>query len=196
MHADGEARDRREGRVCPWWMCFTFDNVFRRMIMNPERIVSPWVHEGDAVLDIGPGRGFFTLPMAALAGKEGYVVAADVQARLLSVIERRADRAGVRASIRTKLVGTDSLDVDGAFDFILAFWMVHETPDRRLFLGKVRSLMKPGGRFLVAEPGMHVSAASFARTEQEALDTGLTVIERPEIAWSRSILFGRGEEVK
>ena len=49
----------RDKHVCPWWLCFTFDNFVRRIFQNPEKIAEPYVHEGDTVLDVGPGMGYF-----------------------------------------------------------------------------------------------------------------------------------------
>jgi len=50
----------RERHVCPWWLCFTFDNLIRKLLHNPENILAPYVHEGNTVLDIGPGMGYFS----------------------------------------------------------------------------------------------------------------------------------------
>jgi 2-polyprenyl-3-methyl-5-hydroxy-6-metoxy-1,4-benzoquinol methylase len=56
-------------RVCPPWCCFTFDNVFRRLLQNPNRILKPYVKPGWTVLDVGPGMGYFTIPLAKWSGK-------------------------------------------------------------------------------------------------------------------------------
>lgn len=33
-------------RVCPWWLCFTFDNPLRKLLHNPEAIMGPYVRAG------------------------------------------------------------------------------------------------------------------------------------------------------
>lgn len=60
----------RDTHVCPWWLCFTFDNVFRKLFHDPEKILSPYVNEGDTALDIGPGMGYFSIPLARLVGSK------------------------------------------------------------------------------------------------------------------------------
>jgi hypothetical protein len=45
--------------VCPWWLCFTFDNAIRKIIHDPVKILSPYVHKGNTAIDIGSGMGCF-----------------------------------------------------------------------------------------------------------------------------------------
>jgi len=85
----------RDKHVCPWWMCFTFDNLLRRLVQNPEKVIEPYVREGDTVLDVGPGMGYFSIPLAKIVGEKGRVFAADVQSQMLNALQKRAKRAGV-----------------------------------------------------------------------------------------------------
>ena len=77
-------------------------------------------------------------------------------------------------------------------DFALAFYMVHEVPDRVGFLREVASLLKPRGRFLIVEPKLHVSKSSFEETVEIAESTGLRLISRPEVFFSRAALLQKG----
>jgi hypothetical protein len=54
----------------------------------------------------------------------------------------------------------------------------------------VKSLLKPGGRFLMVEPWLHVSRKGFAVLERLALQTGFTVVDRPSGKGGRSLLLG------
>ncbi len=175
--------------VCPWWLCFTFDNPLRRLVQNPSAILAPHVHPGDTALDIGPGMGFFTIPLARLVGPSGHVTAIDVQPEMLSALAQRAARAGVSERIYRFLATGDSLGEHDPADFILAFWMLHEVPDQRRFLGQVRALLKPRGRFMLVEPIVHVSSRRFARTLQTAREVGFSVVEHRGILISRGALL-------
>jgi len=179
----------KDPRVCPPWMCFTFDNIFRRLIQNPERMLSPYVRENDTVLDVGPGKGFLTIPLAGLVGSRGTVIAADIQQKMLDAVTKRAKRAGVGDRVVTHRIPDSSLGIDRKVDFALAFWMVHEVPDQKRFLGEIGTLLKPGGIFLLAEPGIHVSQKMFDTTVKTALDSGLRVIGKPNIRISRAVLL-------
>ncbi len=175
--------------VCPRWLCFTFDNIFRKLLQNQYKILRPYIKEGDTVLDVGPGIGYFTIPLTELVGDSGRVIAVDIQQEMLNAIKKRAERAGVLQRIELQLASADSLDIKMKLDFILAFWMVHEVPDKVRFLTELYSLLKDDGKFLMAEPKIHVIKAKFAQTVHLALKTGFTLGYSPHISLSKSALF-------
>jgi len=175
--------------VCPWWVCFTFDNFLRKLLHNSEEILRPYVVEGNTVLDIGPGMGYFSIPLARTVGETGKVIAADIQPEMLRVLQKRAKKAGVEKRIITHLCKADSLGLDIQFDFILAFWMVHEVPNPLALFEEIKSLLKPSGKFLFAEPVLHVNQAMYEKTIKTAELAGLVMKEKPKISLSRSALF-------
>src|SRR5271157_4197804 len=105
--------------VCPWWIGYWLASPMRRWMVNPEKLLAPYIREGMTVLEPGPGMGFFTLPMAAMAGPTGRIVAVDIQARMLDGLRRRALKAGLLPRIETRLAQPDSMrldDLKGAVD--------------------------------------------------------------------------------
>ena len=181
--------------VCPWWLCFTFDNPFRKLIHNPEAILKPYVHPGDRVIDVGAGMGYFSIPLAKIVGPAGRVTAIDLQPQMLSALAKRAGRKGVLERITTHLSTPASLDHQTKVDFILAFWMVHEVPDQRGFLSELYQVLKPEGHFLVVEPKIHVSEKTFLQTLKTARETGFNLKENPKIRLSHSALLGIEDSV-
>jgi ubiquinone/menaquinone biosynthesis C-methylase UbiE len=168
-----------QNMVCPWWLCFTFDNPLRKLLHNPEAILSPYVHPGDRVIDIGPGMGYFTIPLARLVGPKGHVIAIDVQEKMLSALRSRAKKNGVSERIETRVANRKSLGIHEKVDFILVFWMAHEVPDQSSFFREIRDLLKTNGSLLLAEPIVHVPRKYFLRTLQSAIEIGLVVKETP-----------------
>jgi SAM-dependent methyltransferase len=86
---------RMNNRVCPWWLCYSFDNPLRRLVHDPERILNPHVNPGMTAVDIGCGMGCFTLGLAKLVGPGGKVIAVDLQEEMLAALGRRARKAGL-----------------------------------------------------------------------------------------------------
>ncbi|MDY6951373.1 MAG: class I SAM-dependent methyltransferase, partial [Thermodesulfobacteriota bacterium] len=75
--------DDRKNHLCPVEKAGRLDNVFRRWLHNPRRILGPYVEEGMTVLDFGCGPGYFTVDMAQMVGRSGRVIAADLQEGML-----------------------------------------------------------------------------------------------------------------
>jgi ubiquinone/menaquinone biosynthesis C-methylase UbiE len=179
--------------VCPWWLCFTFDNPLRTLIHDPEAILSPYVRTGFHAIDIGCGMGYFTIPLAKLVGPAGLVTAVDVQSRMLAVLARRARKSGTSEIIRLHLADRESLGSHEKADFILAFWMFHEIPDQGRSLAEIYNLLKPEGRFLLVEPVIHVPGKYFLRTLKTAEENGFVVVEKPDVRMSHSALLARSD---
>jgi len=179
-------------RVCPVWVGYLLASPLRKLIQNPEKIISPHVTTGMTVVDVGCAMGFFSLPMAGMVGPNGRVVCVDVQEKMLHSLKKRAVKAGVDAVMDYRLCVNGSLglgDLDQGVDFILAFAVVHEVPDPdRLFVETCRAL-KSGGRFLLCEPAGHVSQQQFRDTVEQARACGYRVVDTPKISKSHAVLF-------
>ena len=178
-----------QGHVCPWWLIPTFDNPLRRLVQNPDRLLSGLVSPGQAAADLGCGMGYFSVPLARLVGPAGRVFAVDLQSEMLSGVRKRAQRAGLEARIQLHQATPHSLGLATPVDFVLAFWMLHEVPDQERFLAEVRSFLKPGGRFLFVEPRGHVPGADFDRSVSRAHTAGFQHAEPYSVALSRAVLF-------
>ena len=175
----------RDEIVCPWWLCFTFDNPLRGLIQNPYRILKGYVKPGDSILDIGPGMGFFTFPLARITGAGGNVTALDIQKEMLIRLERKIIKKKVH-NVKTKLYDGNRFDLYDKYDFIMLFWMYHEVRNKAMFIGEIKSVMKPGARIFIAEPGIHVSLKKYYESLKLFTNAGFKVIDEPEVALSRS----------
>jgi len=179
----------RGKHVCPSWLCFTFDNPLRRIIQEPYRMLAPYVRPGFTAVDIGPGKGYFTIPMCNLVGKDGRVIAVDIQERMLNALNRRAAKEGLAANLITKLCRPDDFGIDVEADFVLAFWMVHEVPDPMRFFVNVKKIMRPQASFLIAEPYFHVTGKRFSYMLKTAQETGFAIVDAPSISYSHTAVL-------
>src|SRR5437867_1016505 len=87
---------------------------------------------GQAVADVGAGRGYLTHRLAAAVGPQGRVVATDIDAAALSQIGRGA--AG-EAAIEQRCVPADDPGLEpGAYDLLLLSQVDHLLADRSAYL--------------------------------------------------------------
>ena len=182
--------EEKKHRVCPVEKAGILDFGLRRLLQNPGQILRPHIGEGMAVLDLGCGPGFFTLEMARRVGKTGMVVAADLQQGMLDIVKKKLADSGLAGRVKFSLTRREGTGLAERFDFILVFYMLHEVPDQARFLAEIRSLLKPGGRVLLAEPKWHVTQDEFLAAIAVMERVGFAVLERPKIRFSRSVLIG------
>jgi ubiquinone/menaquinone biosynthesis C-methylase UbiE len=181
----------RGEHVCPWWACYLFDNPLRKLFQDPYKILSPYVKQGFTVIDIGPGMGYFTIPLLKLVGKDGKVIAVDIQEKMLIVLKRRAIKAGVSSNLTTHLSTPNDFGLKEKADFILMFWMLHEVADKIRFLKNIKNLLKDTACVLIVEPRLHVTKTAFDQTIQMAKQSGFKIEAYPAISLSRAILLTR-----
>lgn len=181
-------------QVCPWWIGYLLASPIRRLLQKPERIVKPYLREGMTVLEIGPGMGYFTLPMARMVGNTGKVIAVDLQEKMIRSLDRRAKKADLDSRIDARVCTKTSLDIDdlaGNVDFALLFAVLHEMPNIRSALAAVAKSLRNGGHVLIAEPAGHVSDEEFAETIAIAESFGLEKISTPTTRRSRSLVLAK-----
>lgn len=180
--------------VCPWWIGYLLASPIRRWLQDPVEILSPYLEPGMTVLEVGPGMGFFSIPLAEILGPEGRLICVDVQERMLQSLRKRVEKADLTKRVETRLCTATNLGVDdliGEFDFALAFAVVHEIPDRARLFAQLAAALKPGGKLLVAEPKGHVTAVALEQTIALAETAGFEVSGRPTISRSRSVTLGK-----
>jgi len=178
--------------VCPHEIGFFLDNIFRRIIQNPKKIVGEYIEEGDTVVDVGCGPGFFSIDMARMAGIKGRTIAVDLQESMINKVKKKAKRHNVINQMEFHQCESRKLGLDLKADFILAYYMVHESPTPGAFLAEMGKMLRnQDSRILIVEPRMHVNKDKFNKMLAKAEKAGLQIIDRPKGKGGRSVLLGR-----
>jgi ubiquinone/menaquinone biosynthesis C-methylase UbiE len=179
--------EQERNRVCPVELASSLDSKIRRWLQNPYTIVAPYVKEGMTVLDVGCGPGFFSIEMAKLVGPGGKVISADLQEGMLKQLGNKIRGTVLEDRIKRVKCEQGKINVADTVDFILAFYMVHEVPDKNSFFKELRSVLKDQGQFLLVEPKLfHVSQKEFEATTRIAEDNGFRINPGPKLllSWS------------
>ena len=180
-------------RVCPVELAGSLDSKMRRWLQNPHAILAPFIREGMTALDIGCGPGFFSIELAWMVGTSGRVIAADLQQGMLDKLVAKIRGTALEQRITTVQCGTDTINVSEKVDFILAFYMVHEIPDKDSFFKQAKSILKPDGQFLLVEPKLfHVSRKDFEQTTSLAEKNGFRAYPAHKLLFSWSAVLKHG----
>ncbi|HLP62194.1 MAG TPA: class I SAM-dependent methyltransferase [Candidatus Deferrimicrobium sp.] len=188
---DTQKKDSCHAHLCHHQISFILDNWLRRWLQNPAKIVGEYIKEGDTVIDFGCGPGFFTIPMARMVGTQGKIIAVDLQEEMLAKVKRKAEAKNVADRIEYHLSKKDriGLKLNKKADFMLAYYMVHETTNPGAFFQETKSLLKPGGMFLVVEPKFHVNREKYEKMVSQAIQVGFTVLAFPNNKGGRGVLL-------
>ena len=186
--------DRCTNRVCPVSLACGLDNRIRRWFQNPEKILAPFIQKGMTVMDMGCGPGFFTVALAELVGESGRVIAVDLQEGMLQKLGDKLRGTKLEKRITLHKCEEDRLNVKEQADFVLAFYMIHEVPDKTRILKEIFDLLNPDGRFLMVEPKMfHVSEKAFKNTVNSARSAGFEATEGPKVLFSWSAILRKAD---
>ena len=120
------------------------------------------------------------------------MIAVDLQPQMIAGLRRRAKRAGLLDRIEVRVAPAATMNLagcDGAFDFVLAFAVVHELPSMDVFFAEAARAMRSGASLLLAEPDGHVGADAFDKELSSAAKCGLAFSPGPQIWRSRSAIL-------
>lgn len=123
--------------------------------LDPELIISQIeIKPGSVVADFGCGPGYFTLPFAKAADRDGKVHALDILPQALETVEGKAKNAGI-TNIQTKRVNLEKengskLDNDSA-DWIILKDVLFQNSNKEIIIKEAYRVLKSGGRALLVE---------------------------------------------
>ena len=175
--------------VCPAELAYSLDNWLRKLVHNPEKILRPYISKGMTVLDLGCGPGYFSLGIAKIVSSSGKVIAADLQEKMLEKVNRKITGTEFEKIFELQKCQSDQICVIEKVDFVLAFWMVHEVPDKAKLFSELKSILKPEGKIFIVEPKFHVTKSAFDNMLSIIKDVGFEVVEKPKVPISRAVLL-------
>jgi ubiquinone/menaquinone biosynthesis C-methylase UbiE len=133
---------------------------------------------GETVLEVGPGTGYYSLPVAESLAPAGILHIFDVQQQMLDHTMRRAREAGL-ANLEPRQGDARRLPYpDAMFDAAYLVAVLGEIPDQDAALRELRRVVAPGGRIVVGElfGDPHMVPEPALRRRAEA--AGLTLEQR------------------
>jgi ubiquinone/menaquinone biosynthesis C-methylase UbiE len=141
---------RRNPSACPYGQRFWVE-LPHPLITRPRLRAALAPAPGERFLEVGPGTGYYSLPVARWLGEEGTLELFDLQPQMLEHTLRRAREAGLQ-NLRSTAGDAQRMPfADGTFDAAYLTTVLGEIPDQSTALRELRRVLKPGGRLVVGE---------------------------------------------
>ena len=116
----------------------------------PELISRLGVQKEMVIADVGAGSGVLTGPLALATGPRGTVYASDIDQKLLTHIEQRA-QASRLPNVKTVLGSFTDPRLPQQVDLALMNDVLHHVQDKALYLKTLAKSLKRGGRFAIVD---------------------------------------------
>jgi ubiquinone/menaquinone biosynthesis C-methylase UbiE len=161
---------RKHPSACPYGQRFWVEAP-HPLITRGRLIEALAPRPGETILEVGPGTGYYTLPVAQELAPNGTLHILDLQQEMLDHTTRRARDAAIE-NIQPREGDARQLPyADGAFDAAYLVAVLGEVPDQDAALHQLARVLRPGGRVVVGEllgdPHM-VTERSLRRRAQDA----------------------------
>jgi ubiquinone/menaquinone biosynthesis C-methylase UbiE len=178
-----------DNRVCPVELAGGLDNSIRKFLQNPGKILKPYIEKDMTVLDFGCGPGFFTIEIARMLSDKGRVIAADLQSGMLDKLRKKISGTVLEEKVILHKCEQDRIGITESVDFILAFYVIHEVPEKEKLFREFKSILKPGGKILIIEPNFHVTKNAFGDMIEKIEAVDMEISERPKYFMNRAVLI-------
>lgn len=143
---------RTPARMLPAAMAGILLSEGREQTEQPEKILDAMkLEDGDLVVDLGCGNGFYTLRLAPRVGPHGHVLAVDVQQGMLDQMQVRQREAGLSNIYSILGDFEDPYLPPGKADWILLVDVYHEFGNPEAMLKRIREALAPDGRVALLE---------------------------------------------
>ena len=165
---------RRNPSACPYsqrfWVEAPHPFITRerlRAILEPT--------PGERLLEVGPGTGYYALPVAEWLSPGGRLDVLDVQQEMLDHTMRRAGAQGIDNITPASADARELPYPDDSFDGAFLVTVLGEIPDQDAALRELRRVVKPEGRIVVGELFGDPHMVTHSALAQRARAAGLSV---------------------
>lgn len=145
------------------------------------------IENGDTVADIGAGSGYFTFRLAKLVGKEGKVLAVDIQPEMLDIMRRKMKKEGVTNIDLVEGTITNPKLPEQSVDLILMVDVYHEFSHPFEMAEAMVKALKPGGRLVFVEYRLEDPSVPIKRVHKMSEKQVIREMEPHPVRWVGTI---------
>jgi len=157
-----------------WMISLVHDNPLLPLLKNPYRsLKTAGLRQGQKVLEVGCGPGFFTIPAAKIVGREGIIYATDINHRAIKRVEEKMRKYGI-GNIKPILVNAANSGLqDSSIDLAFVFGLRYIAGGLSNLISEMHRILKSGGVL-----SFEKTTGSDAKLVEEVESVGLIKTEK------------------
>jgi SAM-dependent methyltransferase len=129
-----------------WTIRIIHDNPILPLVRNPYKLLeAAGLQEGQTVLEVGCGPGFFTIPSAELVKDRGHVYALDIHPRAVKRVKEKVKNKGLKNVTALCANASDTGLPDGSLDLAFVFGLRHVAGGLEKVIAELYRVLKPDG---------------------------------------------------
>jgi ubiquinone/menaquinone biosynthesis C-methylase UbiE len=124
----------------------------RRLFEHPEKLVQPYVKDGQVAADLGCGSGYYALTLAELVGPTGKVYAVDLDEKAVRALGKKAEKNGYNnMEVHAVSAADISFIKNRSVDFVLANGLLCSmAANRQSAVNEIKRILKPTGKAYIS----------------------------------------------
>ena len=148
---ENQQKDPKKSKWSDWLFLRrppAFLDPIRRLFEPPQKLIGPYVKNGQIVADLGCGSGYYTFALAELVGPKGKVYAVDLGKNCIRALEKKTKKGGYRNIEAHASSASDvSFIKDRSVDFVLANGLLCSMADHReAAVNEIKRILKEKGQ--------------------------------------------------
>jgi len=137
--------------IFPYQWAFTLLFPLRKIFISPKQLIERMeLNDNHSVLELGPGPGFFSVPVARKL-KNGWLTLADIQQEMLDYAKKRVAKRKLTNVEYYLCNGKNFAFADESFDRIFMITVLGEVENQDEYMQEFYRMLKPGGILSVSE---------------------------------------------
>jgi ubiquinone/menaquinone biosynthesis C-methylase UbiE len=127
---------------------------FYRVFVNPQKLLqAAGLKEGQKVMEVGCGPGFFTVPAAKIIGASGYLYSIDINPAAVARVTRKVEECALTNVSVTLTDASQTKLLDSSIDVAFLFGVLHSLKDLDLVLKEIHRVLNKTGIIAVQKSG-------------------------------------------
>ncbi len=119
----------------------------RRKRLDPQMVMGEiGLEEGEVLIDLGSGNGFFSIPAARIAGEKGRIYSIDANPDAIQFLRGKAFEENLGNVIATVGRAEETIPCEGCGDVVFFAEVLHDFQDQTMVLENAFRMLKPGGK--------------------------------------------------